>query len=70
MTKECVQVAVDTAFLSKLTEEDKKGVLFKNIMMQIDRSPVLHEFVYKEELHGNTYRPDGPISEYRSDGFS
>ena len=53
MTKECVQVAVDTAFLSKLTEEDQRGVLFKNIMLQMRRSPVMHQYVYKEELHGN-----------------
>ena len=54
MTKECVQVAVDTAFLSKLTEEDQKGVLFKNIMLQMERTPVMHQYVYEEELLGNT----------------
>lgn len=54
MTKECVQVAVDTAFLSKLTEEDRRGVLFKNIMLQKGRAPVVHQYVYEEELFGNT----------------
>ena len=54
MTKEGVQVAVDTAFLSKLTEKDQRGVLFKNIMLQMGRSPVVHQYVYEEELLGNT----------------
>lgn len=53
MTKDSTLVAVDTAFLLKLTEQDKKGELFINIMTQMQRSPVMHRFIFDQELLGN-----------------
>ena len=53
MTKDSTPVAVDTAFLLKLTEQDKKGELFINIMAQMRRAPVMHRFIFDQELIGN-----------------
>lgn len=56
MTKDYVDmgvgVAVDTAFLLKTTEYDG-GQLFEKIMQQMQRTPMIHEFIYKQELIGS-----------------
>ena len=52
MTKDCDQVAVDTAFLIKIVESDN-GILFEKIMKQMNRIPVIHEYVYQHEIMEN-----------------
>ena len=52
MTKDCDQVAVDTAFLIKIVESDN-GILFEKIMKQMNRIPVIHEYVYQHEVMEN-----------------
>lgn len=46
------KVAVDTDFFLKVTENDD-GTLFINLMNELNRQAVMHEYVYREELFAN-----------------
>lgn len=46
-------VAIDTDFFLKLTEDGKNGELFIMIMQNLHIKPVMHQYVYEEELYCN-----------------
>lgn len=50
MTEE--KVAIDTDFFIKITEKSKDGDLFVKLMNELNVRPVMHEYVYYEELCG------------------
>lgn len=47
------EVVIDADFFNKFTEKDTSGQLFIKIMDEIGVVPVMHKYVYLEELHGN-----------------
>lgn len=51
MTEE--KAAIDTDFFIKITEKSKDGDLFIKLMNELNIRPVMHEYVYYEELSGN-----------------
>lgn len=56
MTEE--KVAIDTDFFIKITEKSKSGDLFIKLMDELNVRPVMHEYVYYEELCGNLVAQD------------
>lgn len=50
MANDIREVAIDADFFRKLTENDKDGTLFMKIMVELNRKPVMHEYVYSYEL--------------------
>lgn len=52
MANDKKKVAVDTDFFLKVTEKDD-GTLFINLMNELNRQAVMHEYVYREELFAN-----------------
>lgn len=53
MTEEKEMVAIDTDFFIKLTEKAGNGELLVQIMNELNIQPVMHEYIYREELCGN-----------------
>ncbi|MGD9678708.1 MAG: hypothetical protein AB7V16_10245 [Vulcanibacillus sp.] len=47
------EVVIDADFFNKFTEKDPSGVLFLMIMDEMNTMPVMHEYVYSDELMGN-----------------
>lgn len=50
MANDIKEVAIDADFFRKLTEHDKDGILFMKIMKELNRKPVMHEYVFDYEL--------------------
>ena len=50
MANDIKEVAIDADFFRKLTENDRDGTLFLKIMDELNRKPVMHEYVYSYEL--------------------
>lgn len=48
------QAVIDTDFFIKFTEKDSTGQLFLKIMDEMGFNPVIHNYVFKEELLGNS----------------
>ncbi|AKN34245.1 hypothetical protein Ccar_24315 [Clostridium carboxidivorans P7] len=48
------EVVIDTDFFIKFTEKDSTGKLFIKIMNEMNVTPVMHHYVYTEELMGNS----------------
>lgn len=51
MSNDKKDVVIDTDFFRKLTNNLTSEELFLKIMEEINKTPVMHEFVFKEELH-------------------
>ena len=47
------RVALDADYFNKLTENDADGILFLKILQELDVSPVVHKYIYDEELFAN-----------------
>lgn len=49
------KVVIDTDYFRFITNDLSDSTLFLNIMSELEYEPVMHEFVYKEELHEHSF---------------
>lgn len=54
MPEEQKFVAIDTDFFKKFTEDNPGGELFMSVMEDLGLKPIMHKYVYEEELIGDS----------------
>lgn len=53
MTDDDNRVLIDTDFFIRFTESNPDGELFLAVMEELNKKPVMHEYVFQYELNGN-----------------
>ncbi len=49
------KVVIDTDYFRVITQDYTNDELFLKVMQELEFEPVMHEFVYKQEMHENSF---------------